>query len=271
MSRSNIDIWGLPQRIYGYFSRELPNTISSSGIIIYTKAFKLVGYILLATFLVQTIISIAKREKNWIILPFLILVLPISYISNLISVDDWISMRTIALPTIIIFIYQYEAIRSIIVKVNKTKYVGFVIAIAIIFSAFYNQNYAFAGLQTREYNCLRTEIEFAIEKNPSKIIVIRPSQNFAYDIGYIRKIYCDEFGVISSSRNWVPIPLINQIVKEEKDVVVFKKSINHEIQSNYYTIANYTNQDTIGDTSDAVVLDFGKILEKEFKEKLELK
>jgi len=263
MSRSNIDIVGLPQRIIGYYSRELPNTISSSGIILYTNAFKLIGLVLFVTFLVQNISNIVKRERSWLVLAFLILVLPISYISNLISVDNWISMRTMAMPTIIIFIYQYEAIRRLIIKFNKVKYVVPIISMAIISSAFYNQNYAFAGLQTREYKCLRAEIESAIEKNPNKIIVIRPPLNFAYDIGYIRKIYCDEFGIISSSRSWVPIPLINQIVKEEKGIVVFKPSINNEIQSNYYTIGNYSNQDTIGDTTDAIVLDFGKIIKKE--------
>lgn len=263
MPRSNIDIWSLPQRIIGYYSRELPNTISSSGIILFTKAFKFIGLVLFVIFIVQNLISIVKRDKSWLVLVFQILVLPISYFSNLISVDDWISMRTMAIPTIIIFIYQYEAIRRIIIKFNKIKYAGFAISLIVMSSAFYNQNYAFAGLQTREYKCLRTEIESAIEKNPSKIIVIRPPLNFAYDIGYIRKIYCDEFGVISSSRSWVPIPLINQIVKEEKGVVVFKPSINHEILSNYYTIGNYSNQDTIADTTDAIVLDFGRIIKKE--------
>jgi hypothetical protein len=267
VSRSNIDIIRLPQMALWFYSRELPHIVSGSGVILAHTVFKLVGWALLAFFFVQIIIESVRKERDWLSIVVLVLILPLSYIANLISIDNNISMRTMVVPLVLVFVYQYEAVRILIHKSIILKYLGFFIAVGIVGSAFYNQNYALAGLQSREYNCLRPNIEHAIAKNPDKIIVIRPPLNFAPSIGYIDNVFCDEFGVISSSRNWVPIPMINQIVKEVKGVVDLKNSINNPFQSNYFTIGNYSDKDTIGDFSNAIIIDFTEIIRKDLEDK----
>jgi hypothetical protein len=266
LERSNIDLEILPSRLIWFFKREFIPLLAANGIILFNTLFKIAGSLLLIIFLIKSIYKIFRKELSYLNLVFFIIVLPISYLPNLISVDDWISARTMAPVAVIVLIYQFDAASSIIGKNKYLKYLAIIPIILFLYSAAYNQNYALAGLQAKEYKYLRHEIENIIEENPERILIIRPDYNFTINIGYLKRYYSDEIGLISSSRDWVPIPLINQIIKEEYGIIDHQKSINHPIKSNSIVMGTYSNNDSTYKNEEGRIFDIGKLLEAKFRQ-----
>jgi hypothetical protein len=77
-----------------------------------------------------------------------------------------------------------------------------------------NVNIYFTGIQAKEYAALHKSFSTLIISENEKIVLIRPEHNLLQTSGYYNYSYSDEFGQLSSSRNWVPIPLLKQIIKE---------------------------------------------------------
>jgi hypothetical protein len=257
--RSQLDWVGFVKRFFGFYNKELSPIIVGSGIILYQGFFKFFGYLLILAFVSLLAYFVYDKRIHWLVFVFLILAMPLSYLPNLLSVDRWISSRTMAPIAIIVLFYQFYFLRHF-VSLKIVKYAAMFLAFAFSTAAYYNQNYALAGLQAIEYKTVRPEIEKAIDSGAKRIAIIRPDFDFVWQHRVLKRMYMDEFGIVSNSRDWVPIPLINQVIKEKTGKVELQKSHNHPIPSNQIVMENYSLEQVPEDLSHAYVIDINQLM-----------
>jgi hypothetical protein len=91
----------------------------------------------------------------------------------------------------------------------------FVVAAMIVFAAvgFYNFQYNFLKPILKEYQVMRAYIEKQYTPDINKIYFLRPPENL-YKEQYHVHYYRDEFGVPLTFKDWVPVPLVKQIIYE---------------------------------------------------------
>jgi len=141
-----------------------------------------------------------------------------SYIPNLITPENWASYRTLST----LFMVKWIVVFILVSDIQQFKYSTLITTGAFGFllfcNALYNTNYGFITPQTTEYTIIHNEIQKLLPeiKKENKLIFVMPEVDFLEKKGIVRRVVSDEFGSLSTSRDWVPIPMVKQILKEEK-------------------------------------------------------
>lgn len=250
LGRSGIDILNLPQKVLNFYTLEMETLLYGSSILI--KSYLLLS---LASFcFLGYFFFLIKDKTKSIFIVFLVLVIPFSYLPNLLSVDSWICSRTLAPAAVIVLFYQFYFLRQLSIKskIAKGISVGFFVFL-LLFSS-YNLNVYFTGIQSKEYSALHEEFgSYSFSENET-IILIRPEHNFLQATGYYKYSYSDEFGQLSCSRDWVPIPFLKQVIKETNPTASLPIIKTYGPQEPY----------NLSDSS-ALIIDLSKILIKHFE------
>lgn len=92
---------------------------------------------------------------------------------------------------------------------------GFAITAMLVFAGvgFYNFRYNFLKPILKEYQVVRTYVEKQYTPGTNKVYFLRPPENLYADQYHIH-YYRDEFGVPLTFKDWVPVPLVKQIIYE---------------------------------------------------------
>ncbi|HEX6426728.1 MAG TPA: hypothetical protein VF008_03540 [Niastella sp.] len=92
---------------------------------------------------------------------------------------------------------------------------GFAIGAMVVFAAvgFYNFRYNFLKPILKEYQVVRASVEKQYNPGINKIYFLRPPENLYHDQYHVH-YYRDEFGVPLTFKDWVPVPLVKQIIYE---------------------------------------------------------
>lgn len=213
--------------------------------------FAYISVLFLVGFLV---VQVKSAQKDWLSgaqFLLLILMIPLAYFPNLLSVDDWISSRTMVTSATIVLIYQFVFIRSIVNRTMKRS-IAVVVVSLFLFGAYFNQNYALAGLQAKEYKVVSSIVD-DLELSSKKRVILRLNKLTAsVDFGLLKRTRNDEFGFLSTSIPWVPEPMLLQLLYEKnKDV----RGIEIQIVK---------NGEAIKKAKEDVVINFEEVLKKEF-------
>ena len=135
--------------------------------------------------------------------------LPLAYMSNLASAENWSSFRTQAVLSALIVFYLLLSFKEIFQsRMRKIILPGFVFICLIM--AYNNVTDGFVIPQKQELNIVRHATAAALSHKPDKIVFIRPS----WKDSIAKKVRYDEFGLPSTSQLWVPVPLIKLILRE---------------------------------------------------------
>jgi hypothetical protein len=104
---------------------------------------------------------------------------------------------------------------------------GFAIAAMLIFAAvgFYNFRSNFLNPIVKEYQLVRANVEKQYTPGINKVYFLRPPEDL-YKEQYNVNYYRDEFGVPLTHKDWVPEPLVKQIIYEK----THDKSIADKVQ-----------------------------------------
>lgn len=136
------------------------------------------------------------------------------YLPVMVTVENFSSYRTMmALNTAVVLMLLNMIIQWI--KSVSWKQ-GFTIAAMLIFVGvgFYNFRYNFLNPIKKEYQLVRGAVEKQYTPGITKIYFLRPPENF-YGEQFNVHYYRDEFGVPLTHKDWVPEPLIKQIIYEK--------------------------------------------------------
>lgn len=147
------------------------------------------------------------------------------YLPVMVTVENFSSYRTMmALNTAV----SLMLINMIVQWIKPVKWKqGFAIAAMLIFVAvgYFNFRYNFLHPIVKEYQLVRADVEKQYTAGVNKVYFLRPPENF-YTEQYNVHYYRDEFGVPLTHKDWVPEPLVKQIIYE----MTHNKNIADKVQ-----------------------------------------
>ncbi len=216
-NRTNVNLIKLPVRVILFYFREVRMLLKSSGILIWPIAFMLIGTFSFLGFFYSIYQKRKETTQFFFFISWLILVLPLTYLPNLISSDNYVCSRTIAPAAILILFYQFNFWQNLSAKNKKIKRLSLILGVLVIALSSINLNFYMTRIHSKEHRALKSAFNKIPIDNTKRIIFIKPKNEFLQEFNFYKQESADEFGHISSSRVWVPKPLFNQLLKERLD------------------------------------------------------
>lgn len=157
------------------------------------------------------------------------------YVPNLISSDNWVSYRTLSTLFIFKTVLVFYGLNELQKRFRYLNFATAVFSVLLIANSWYNINIGFVSLQTEELRLIRQEVNNLLPamKEKKTLVFIMPDFEFIAREGRVSRVISDEFGSLSTSRNWVPMPIVKQVLREQNETELEKKLkvimiLNHE-------------------------------------------
>lgn len=210
-NRTSLNLLNTPKRILKFYYFEFRTLLKNSGFLVASRLFLLLGFLSFIGFLLLQL----KQKTPLLILLGSVLILPFSYAPNILSGQSYFSLRTIAPAAIIVLFYQFWFFKFLVRRYHKLKLLFLLVPLFLLALSAYNQNYYVAGLQAKEYKAVKEIFDnFEISKN-EKLTIVRPKYGFLQKNGYYKNGFADEFGNLSSVKDWSPSHLFSQLKWEQ--------------------------------------------------------
>ena len=240
-SRTSPSFIEIPKKIIKFYLIELRTLVANSGFLILPYISLSVGLISFLGFFIKKLIN----KASFIFIGFLVFVLAYGYSPNILSGQDYFSIRTIATSSVLVLFFQFWFIRDLCIEGKLPKLIAFLIPLILLFFASHNQTNYLAGLQIKEYSILKKEFLSIDISKTKKVQVIIPKHDFLQTNNYYPNGSTDEFGRLSSARDWAVKHLFCQLhwetlksnnntisISDPKNVIVIEdkdQSINEAI------------------------------------------
>ncbi|NMH87340.1 glucosyltransferase domain-containing protein [Flavivirga algicola] len=257
--RTSLNLIELPLKVIIFYLREMRIPLSGSGFLIGPILFLIIGVFCFSGFIYSFFQNRNKIPQPFFFISCLILVLPLTYLPNLLSAQKFVCSRTIAPTAIATLFYQFFFLRQLSLKSKVLKKMSLGLVLTLIILSSINLNYYKAKIHNKEYKAIKTAFNKVPIGNTKKIILIKPKHLFLKENKFYKRESADEFAEISSTRDWVPIPLFNQISKERIDSLGLEKNdfpTNNNIE--VYELGEEYN----GDNS--IIINLIDVLKNEF-------
>lgn len=159
------------------------------------------------------------------------------YLPVMVTIENFSSYRSMLALNLAVFLMFTNMIVEWIKNVSWKNY--FVVAAMLVFAGvgFYNFRYNFLKPILKEYQVVRAYVEKNYKPGITKINFLRPPEGLFYDQFHVR-YYRDEFGLPSTHKDWVPEPLVKQIIYE----MTHDKNSARKIEVVQFTEAEHFNQ-----------------------------
>lgn len=88
--------------------------------------------------------------------------------------------------------------------------------LVLVVNSWNNINNGLVEIQSEEYAIVRSAVENMKDemRGTKKLLFIMPTFEFLAEQGFVPRAVTDEFGNLSTSRYWVPGPMVKQILRE---------------------------------------------------------
>lgn len=254
--RTSISAFNSLKKTAKFFLFELRTLLKNSGFLLASKLFLVIGGLSFIGF----ILHVKNRfQKPFLFISLLILVLPFSYATNILSGQSYFSIRTIAPTAIIVLFYQFYFIRYLVIKYTWSKKIAFGLVIALMAMSSVNIHKYIINIQTKEYSTLKSLFKnVSLNKNET-LVIIRPKPGFLKDIGFIDNQFSSEFGQLSSTKDWSSKHLFCQVAWESSKIT--DKTI-HIIHPKRVTVIA---KDSIITKKNTKILKLEEVLKTSFK------
>ncbi len=179
---------------------------------IFSQAFYPIAALI---FLIILYSSSGKNKRSFFttILVFFLLVALIS-IPLLIAKESFASYRTIFIASLAVSTTMFGLVYQCFQKKLYKNIFTINLSIIIPVVGYYNFHHQFVNPLWIEYKLLRSEINTWKVNAGDTVLFIRPQEE-AFTKRFNVNVYKDEFGLPSTYKDWVPEPLIRQIVFEK--------------------------------------------------------
>ncbi len=147
------------------------------------------------------------------------------YVPNLLSSDNWVSYRTLStlfMFKVVLILYGLNELQR---RFRYLKFATAIFALLLMGNSWYNINYGFVSIQAKEFQLIRQEVNNLLPamKEKGTLVFIMPDFEFIAKQGSVSRVVSDEFGSLSSSRDWVPMPIVKQVLREQNVTEIEKK------------------------------------------------
>jgi hypothetical protein len=204
------------KKISFFFSGPFPQGFSINLLFYAGSIFSQAFYVLI--FLAWLIITFRwngpKEFAGKIFFVVMILfLLAIVYLPSMIAAENFPSYRTLFVFNLAVFLMIAESLFSL-AKKEKTRRSFLVIAIVwVLATGFYAFNFQYINPLKKEYFVLRNFFRENYKPSITQVYFIR-ADKFLFSPQFHTKVYRDEFGAPSTYRDWVPEPIVKQMIFE---------------------------------------------------------
>jgi hypothetical protein len=204
------------KKISFFFSGPFPQGFSMNLLFYAGSIFSQVFYP--AVFLLWLVISFKRnQQKNFtdfiLFIAFIFLMLVSIYLPSMIAVENFPSYRTLFVFNLTIFIMVVDSLLYLF-KRGGTKKIFTALGVTwLLITGFYAFNFQFIIPLKKEYEVIRKFFEANYRTSTTTIYFIR-ADKFLFSPEFHTKVYRDEFGAPSTYRDWVPEPMVKQMIFE---------------------------------------------------------
>ncbi len=213
-NRTSPNLLVLLKKIIKFFILELRILIKNSGFLLFPKLSLVFGLISFIGFFILKM----KHKIGLHFLASLVLVLLFCYSPYLLSGQNYFSLRTISTTAIVVLFYQFYFLRYLAIKYVKLKFGLIFLTISLLVLSFFNQRKYVAGLQHEEFTILKKAFEDFDIESTDKLTIIIPKYDHLQKYQNLKNGFSDEFGRLSSAKDWAPNHLFSQIKWEQKKI-----------------------------------------------------
>jgi len=204
------------KKISFFFSGPFPQGFSINLLFYAGSIFSQAFYVLIfLTWLVITFRRNSPKEltgKIFFVVMILFL-LAIVYLPSMIAAENFPSYRTLFVFNLAVFLMVAESLFSL-AKREKARRVLLGITIAwILVTGFYTFNFQYINPLKKEYFVLRNFFRENYKRSVTQVYFIR-ADKFLFSQQFHTKVYRDELGAPSTYRDWVPEPIVKQLIFE---------------------------------------------------------
>lgn len=174
---------------------------------------------LLLFFCSAAVFSFVKRKdlSSWMVYSAIVVATYfLAYLPNLVSVDSYASSRSLGVLVLLNAYFLFKGI-GFLIKKKKYVYVLYtVLALLFLIIGFINVRKGFVNTLSNEYMTVKAELLEILKSDPDvkNIYIIPPTGDFLTRHDLVGKTSYDEFGILSTSKAWVPKPMVYSLISE---------------------------------------------------------
>lgn len=199
-----------------FFSGPLPQAFSLNWLY---SSNSIVAQVLNISVFILWVVSVFKGSKEQptthkiAYLAGVLVLLALIYLPLMIAKENFSSYRTLFAVNLAVFVLVMEDVLAQVRMETIRKRLVLFLTMALLFTGMYNYNVQFVNPVKKEYTALSSFFRQHYTADKLTIHFIRADRKLFNEL-YGTRVIKDEFGAPSSSRDWVPEPLIHQLVTE---------------------------------------------------------
>jgi hypothetical protein len=204
------------KKISFFFSGPFPQGFSLN-VLFYAGSILSQGFYVLV-FLTWLLITFKRNSpggfgRKLFFVAFILFQLALIYLPSMIAAESFPSYRTLFVFNLAVFLMLAESLFSL-AKREKVRKLFLLLAIAwVLVTGFYTFNLQFINPLKKEYSVLRNFFRVNYKPSVTRVYFIR-ADKFLFSRQFHTKVYRDELGAPSTYRDWVPEPIIKQMILE---------------------------------------------------------
>lgn len=249
----------IPGKISFFFSWPLPSSFSLNYLFETRNLFpQIFAPVIFFGWIVSFFIRYKKKDffHNLIVLVSIFGFLLLIYLPSMISKENFASYRTLLPLQLAVFWLIIDQAAYFVRNIPFKNYLGLAFVFLLFITGFYNYNFQFVNPLRKEYKKISGYLSQHMQTIPDTIYFIRSDKRIFTSLYSIRSTG-DEFGSPSSTRDWVPEPLIRQYIFEKTN----SRETAGKVKVVQFASMDEFNKQGFAATTNSVVISVDEILQ----------
>ncbi len=240
------------KKISFFFSGPLPQGFSLNLLFSASSVFSQIFYPMV---LVGWLIITFKRNRyntileNIFFIAVMMVLLALIYLPSMIADESFPPYRTLFAFNLAVFLMVVDSLFYLFLNIKQRKTFVVIVSLWLIVTAVYAFNFQYIDPLKKEYAAFKSFFKTHYNPTITKIYFIR-ADKFLFASLYHTRIYRDEFGAPSTYRDWVPEPIVKQMIFEIKGN---RKSAENISVIQFANYASFKKAELINTNSNLVI------------------
>ena len=206
----------LLKKISFFFAGPFPQGFSMNLLFLARSVFSQIFYVLIFVGWVLVVFKSNKDNSvaaNLGFIVFILVLLALIYLPVMIAAENFPSYRTLFPFNLAVFVMVADNLLQIFRNEKIKKLFAWGMATWLLLTAIYTFNFQYINPLKKEYKVLRDFFEVNYTPAIRSVYFIRANK-FLFNAEFRTNVYRDEFGAPSTYRDWVPEPMVKQLIFE---------------------------------------------------------
>jgi hypothetical protein len=208
--------FALFKKISFFFSGPFPQGFSMNLLFLARSVSSQIFYVLIFVIWLVTIFRRNRQSGIFnisLFVGFTLFLLALIYLPSMIAVENFPSYRTLIAFNLAVFLMVTESLLSVFHSKKSRKAFSWLMALWLVLTAIYTFNFQYVNPLKKEYKVLKNFMQTHYKTSINQVYFVR-ADKFLFNREFHTHVYRDEFGAPSTYRDWVPEPIVKQIVFE---------------------------------------------------------